>query len=103
MWQKMWNLTIRFRKNDKLDHKRLEELLIELFQKSGVAGATAWTGVDGFGKRGRSKIHLEGVLVNMPMIIEVIDEQSKLQPMLPEIKQLVGDDGIVTIQDTFVI
>lgn len=103
MWQKMWELTIRFRKNDELGHKRVEELLMELFQKNGVAGATVWTGVDGFGKRGRSKLHLEGVLINMPMIVEVIDEQSKLQPMLSEIKQIVCDDGIVTVQEINVL
>ena len=103
MWRKMWNLTIRIRKNDELGHKRLYELLINLLQKDGIAGATIWTGVDGFGKRGRSKIRWEGVLVNMPMIIEVIDEQSKLQPLLPEIRRIVGDDGIVTIQEVNVI
>jgi uncharacterized protein len=99
MWQKMWDLTIRIRKNDELGGKRLQELLMSLLQKDGLAGARIWTGVDGFGKRGRSKLHLEGVLVNMPMIIEIIDEQSKLQPLLPEIKQIVGDDSVITIHE----
>jgi PII-like signaling protein len=34
-----------------------------------ISGATVWTGVDGFGKRKRSTIHLEGITINMPMII----------------------------------
>jgi PII-like signaling protein len=62
-----------------------------------------WTGVDGFGKRGRSTLKLEGVTINMPLIIEVIDEQSKLEPLLPELKRIVGDKGLVSIQDTNVI
>jgi len=37
------------------------------------------------------------------MIIEIIDEQSKLQPLLPEIKQIVGDDGVVTIHEVNVL
>ena len=41
--------------------------------------------------------------VNMPLIIEVVDEQSKLEPILPELKRVIGDDGLVTIQDTYVI
>ena len=45
-----------------------------------AVGATVWTGVDGFGKRKRSTIKLEGVTINMPMIIEIIDEKSKLEP-----------------------
>jgi uncharacterized protein len=45
-----------------------------------ICGATVWTGMDGFGKRRRSTIHLEGITINMPMMIEAIDEKSKLEP-----------------------
>jgi uncharacterized protein len=100
---KMWDVTIRFKRNDELNGKRLHTLIIELLKKAGASGATVYTGVDGFGKRGKSTMHLEGITVNMPMIIEVIDEQSKLEPLLPELKKIVDDDGIITIQDTYVI
>ena len=103
MYQKMWDLTIRMKKNDELGHKRLQALIMDCLIKAGVSGATVWTGVDGFGKRGRSTLHLEGVTVNMPMIIEVVDELSKLEPLLPELKRIIGDDGLVTVQDTYVI
>lgn len=100
---KMWNLTIRFKKNDQLGGKRLESLLMDLLVKSGISGATVWTGVDGFGKRGPDKIKIEGATVNMPLVIEVVDEQSKLEPLLPEIKRIVGNDGLVTIQKVDVL
>src|SRR5208283_853780 len=100
---KMWSLTIRFKKNDEIGGKRLEPLVIDLLTKAGVSGATVWTGVDGFGKRGKSTLKREGVTVNMPIIIEVIDEESKLEPLLPDLKRIVGDNGLVTIQDAFVI
>ena len=103
MRMKMWSLVIRIKKNDELDGKRLETLVMDFLMNSGVAGATVWTGVDGFGKRGKSTLHIEGVSVNMPMIIEVVDKQSKLEPLLPELKQIVGDDGIVSISDVYVI
>lgn len=103
MKQKMWNLTILVKKNDEIGGKRLEVLVMELLRKAGIAGATAWTGVDGFGKRGKSTLHLEGVTVNMPLIIEAIDEQSKLEPLLPELKRIVDDNGIVSINDVYVI
>jgi PII-like signaling protein len=99
----MWSLTIRFKKNDEIGGKRLEPLVIDLLTKAGVSGATVWTGVDGFGKRGKSTLKREGVTVNMPIIIEVIDEESKLEPLLPDLKRIVGDNGLVTIQDAFVI
>jgi PII-like signaling protein len=100
---KMWSLTIRFKKNDELGGKRLHTLIMNLLTKAGVSGATVWTGVDGFGKRGKSTLHLEGVTVNMPLIIEVIDEQSKLEPLLPELKRIVNDDGLITMQDVYVL
>ena len=103
MRKKMWSVTIRIKKNDELGGKRLESLLMDFLINSGVSGATVWTGVDGFGKRGKSTLKLEGVMVNMPLIIEVIDEQSKLEPLLPELKLIVGDNGLVSIQDTYVI
>ncbi len=99
----MWELTIRIKKNDEVGGKRLEALIMDCLMKAGIEGATAWTGVDGFGKRGKSTLHLEGVSVNMPLIIEVVDSQEKLEPLLPELKLLVGDNGLVTVQETYVI
>ncbi len=103
MRRKMWNVTIRIKKNDELGGKRLEALIMDFLIKAGVSGATVWTGVDGFGKRGKSTLKLEGVTVNMPLLIEVIDEQSKLEPLLPELKLIVGDNGLVSIQDIYII
>jgi len=101
--QKMWQLTIRIKRNDEVGGKRLEKRIIDYLIKANVGGATVWTGVDGFGKRGKSTLHLEGVTVNMPLIIEVVDAQEKLEPLLLELRQLIGDDGLVTIQETYVI
>jgi PII-like signaling protein len=102
MRMKMWSLTIRIQKNDEFDGKRLHRLIMEFLTKSSVAGATVWTGVNGFGKRGKSTLHIEGISVNMPLIIEVVDEQKKLEPLLPELKRIVGDDGLVSISDVYV-
>jgi PII-like signaling protein len=100
---KMWNLTIRIKKNDEIAGKRLQAILLDLLLKTGISGATVWTGVNGFGKRGKSTLHLEGVSVNMPLIIEVIDEQAKLEPLLPELKKIIGDNGLVSITDVQVL
>jgi uncharacterized protein len=99
----MWQLTIRIKKNDEVGGKRLQALVMDCLMKAHIEGATVWTGVDGFGKRGKSTLHLEGVSVNMPLIIEVVDSKEKIEPLLPEFKQIVGDNGLVTIQDTYVI
>ena len=99
----MWQLTIRIKKNDEVGGKRLERLIMDYLMKAHIEGATVWTGVNGFGKRGKSTLHLEGVSVNMPLIIEVVDSLEKLEPLLPELKLIVGDNGLVTIQETYAI
>ena len=99
MKMKMLCLTIRIKRNDELDGKRLHKVLIDFLMKNHIAGATVWTGVDGFGKRKRSTIQLEGISINMPLIIEVIDTQSKIEPLLVEIKRMVGDNGLVTLHE----
>jgi PII-like signaling protein len=64
-----------------------------------ISGATVWTGVDGYGKRQRSMVHLEGLTINMPMVIEVIDEQIRFEPLLPQIKRMVNDNGIISLHE----
>ena len=100
---KMLCLTIRIKRNDEFNHKRLNKLIIDYFIKHKISGATVWNGVDGFGKRRRSTLTIEGITMNMPMIIEVIDEKLKLEPLLPDLKMMVDDNGIVTIHEVDVI
>jgi PII-like signaling protein len=100
---KMWSVTIRMKKNDEVDGKRLQTIVMDFLINASIRGATAWTGVNGFGKRGKSTMHLEGITVNMPLIIEVIDEQSKLEPLLPDLKKIVGDIGLISIQEIYVL
>ncbi len=51
---------MRIKKNDEINGKRLEKASMEFLRKSKVSGATVWLGVDGFGKSGKSTLHLEG-------------------------------------------
>lgn len=95
----MWCLTIRIKKNDTYNGKRTFEVILDMLKNHKISGATVWTGTAGFGKRGKSNFKIEGISINMPLIIEVIEEKQKLQPMLPEIKQTVGDNGMVTLQE----
>lgn len=97
--KKMLTLTIRIKKNDELHGKRLYRALLDFMMGAGVSGATVVNAVDGFGRRGRSTLHIEGISMNYPLVIEVVDEKSKLEPLLPQIKRMVADNGIVTLYE----
>jgi PII-like signaling protein len=43
------------------------------------------------------------VSINYPLIIEVVDEQSKLEPLLPQIRRMVNDNGLVTVQEVYAL
>lgn len=95
----MWSVVIRIKKNDTVNGKRVHLLILDILKKGKISGATVWTGMGGYGKRGKSNIQVEGISVNMPLIIEVIDELSKLEKILPDIKEIVGDNGLITLQE----
>lgn len=99
----MLNLTMRIKRNDEVHGKRLEAALIDFLTKAEISGATVWTGVDGFGKRGKSVVHIEDLALNMPMLIELIDEKEKIEPLLTDIKMMVDDNGLVTLHEVDVI
>jgi len=99
----MLSLTIRLKKNDELDGKRLFKALLDFMMDAGISGATVINAVDGFGKRGKSTIRIEGISMNYPLIIEVVEERSKLAPLLPQIKRMVGDNGLVTMYEVDVL
>ncbi len=94
--KKAWTLTIRIKKNDELHGKRLYRALLDFMMDAGISGATVINAVDGFGRRGRSTLHIEGISMNYPLIIEVVDEKSKLEPLLAQIRRMVDDNGVVT-------
>ncbi|MGI0006859.1 MAG: DUF190 domain-containing protein [Nitrosotalea sp.] len=100
---KMWSLVIRIKKNDTVKGKRVQSLILAILKKGSISGATVWTGMGGYGKRGDSTTHIEGISINMPLVIEVIDELQKLEKVLPEIKELVDDNGLITLHEVGVV
>jgi uncharacterized protein len=100
---KMWSLLIRIKKNDSVKGKRLHILILDILKKKAITGATVWTGIGGYGKHGKSTVHIEGISVNMPLVIEIVDELPKLENVLPEIKELVDDNGLITLHEVDVI
>ena len=82
-----------------MNGKRLYRTLLDFMMGAGISGATVVSAMDGFGRRGRSTLHIEGISMNYPLVIEVVEEQSKLEPLLPQIKRMVDDNGIVTLHE----
>lgn len=93
----MWSLVIRIKRNDTFKGKRVHNMILDILKKGDISGATMWTGMSGYGKRGKSNFQVEGISVNMPLVIEIIDELKKIETILPAIKEIIGDNGLVTV------
>jgi hypothetical protein len=92
---------------DRCDGKLLYEAIVRKAHDLGLAGATVWRGVEGFGAN--SRIHSAKILrlsEDLPIIIEIIDAEEKITAALPELDALIekaGGGGLVTLEKAEVI
>ncbi len=83
--------------------KPLYEALLERFRKKGLAGATVLRGIAGFGAS--STVHTDKVLrlsLDLPLIIEVVEDEATIQGILPDLDQMIGG-GLITLERANVI
>ena len=89
--------------NDRYNHKPLCEALVEMFRTQGFAGATVFKGVSGFGAHSVYHTHkLLSLSVDLPIIIEVVDSQEKIDSVMPLIDEMMGG-GMITLEKATVI
>ena len=83
-----------------------EKIVLEA-RKSGLAGATVFKGIMGFG--GSSRIHTAKILrlsEDMPLIIEIVDEIDKIEKFMPELDKIfekANCGGLITIEKADVV
>lgn len=78
-------------------------VLLEHLKKEGLAGATVYRGVAGFGAH--SRIHTAAILdlsADLPLIIEVIDTPEKIERALETTSPMVRE-GLITVEGVEVV
>ena len=88
---------------DKWHHQPLYEAIVLRARERGLAGATVLRGPMGFGAT--SRLHTAKILrlsEDLPVIIEIVDKEDRIQAFLPELDQMVGD-GLVTLEKVHII
>jgi uncharacterized protein len=84
-------------------HQPLYEALVELFKQEGFAGATVLKGVAGFGAHRVYHTHkLLELSADMPMVIEVVESQEKIDAVMPKVDALMAS-GMITLEKATVI
>ena len=89
--------------SDRQGHRPLYEVLVELFRKEGLAGATVLRGVSGFGAHSvYHTVKLLRLSTDMPLVIEVVDSQEKIDAVMPRVDEMM-DGGLITMEKVRVI
>ena len=85
------------------NHKPLVDEIIRRAHDSGLAGASAFRGVEGFGAS--QLVHTNRILDlsdKLPIMLLMIDSHAKIEQFLPELADLdIG--GVITVDDVEVV
>lgn len=89
--------------SDHYGGRSLYMAILEFLRKEGAAGATVTRGIAGFGAH--SRIHtatIETLSVDLPICLEWIDRQERVERLLPTVRRMVND-GLITIEQVNVV
>ncbi|MCX8083657.1 MAG: DUF190 domain-containing protein [Calditerrivibrio sp.] len=89
--------------SDKYDGEPLYKYLVKMARSLGVAGATVFRGIYGYGAS--SVIHSASVLTlseDLPIVVEIVDSEENIDRFLNAIDGVI-EHGLITIEKATVI
>jgi len=92
---------------DKVGHISAYEIIVLEARKQNLAGATVYKGIMGYG--GTSRVHSAKFLdisQDLPLVIEVVDEEEKIENFLPFLENLFDEHkigGLITLEKAEII
>lgn len=96
-------LRIYITEKDRWRGSSLDSALIEILREKGIAGATVFRGIAGYGTNASvHTIYIEVRMTDLPLVIEAIDTPEKIDRVLNDIYPMVRE-GLITIDDVEII
>ena len=83
-------LRIHFTEGDKWQGKPLHEAIVAKCQELGIAGATVYRGLEGFGASARI-YHARSLSFSkeVPIMVSVIDTEDQIQQLIPHLDRMI--------------
>ena len=89
--------------SDRWKGRPLYIAIVEAMRSAGLAGATVFKGIVGYG--GHSVVHAARIVdlsSDLPIVVELVDTEEKVEAFLPTLDEMVSE-GLVTIESVRVI
>jgi uncharacterized protein len=100
-------LRIFLGEDDKVGHGALYEIIVKEARAAGLAGATVWKGLLGFGATSRIRTaRILDLSSDLPLIVEIVDTEAKIDSFMPKLHDLfekADSGGLVTIEKVQVL
>lgn len=96
-------LTVYVGENDRVHRRPLYSEIVHRAHAAGLAGASVFRGIEGFGAS--SRIHTSRILSlseDLPILVVVVDRREKIEAFLPELDELVTE-GLVVVDEVQVV
>jgi PII-like signaling protein len=96
-------LTIFIKEDDQWHHRPVYTEIVHRAHKAGLAGASVFRGIEGYGKS--QHIHTSRILSlaeDLPCSIVIVDTDEKVRLFLPEVDELVTE-GLVMLDRVEVV
>ncbi|TWE18839.1 hypothetical protein FB465_3934 [Kitasatospora atroaurantiaca] len=87
-------LTVFVGENDTWHHRPLYSEIVHRAHAAGLAGASVFRGIEGFG--GSSLVHTARLLSlseDLPVAVVIVDTAERVRAFLPQLDELLGADG----------
>ncbi|RRQ67444.1 hypothetical protein CQW39_37090 [Streptomyces griseofuscus] len=96
-------LTVYIGEDDTWHHKPLYSEIVHRAHAAGLAGASVFRGIEGYGAS--SRIHTSRLLSlseDLPVAVVVVDTEERVRAFLPQLDELVRE-GLVTLDECEVV
>ncbi len=94
-------LRLHLGENDQRGGKPLYQIIVQKCRELGIAGATVFKGLEGFGES--AEIHRPHLLTHdLPIVVTVVDSEENIKRLLPVVEQIV-DTGLIAVSEVEMI
>jgi PII-like signaling protein len=96
-------IVIFLSEDDRMGHRSLHQTIVNRARDDGMAGATVWRGIEGFGASGHVRtVRFPDAVTGLPLAVELIDSPDRIEAFRPVVHEL-APGSLVTREEVLMI